>query len=101
MASISEARRAKLAEAARHSQPGVEKRDGGDQDREQQAGMRGSIAGRKIERKIGEREAKQRASRIIRNYLFRIFEKLGISSRVELVLYCLQQRKIAPADVEN
>lgn len=28
----------------------------------------------------------------IRNYLFRIFEKLGISSRVELVLYCLQSR---------
>lgn len=29
----------------------------------------------------------------IRNYLFRIFEKLGISNRVELVLYCLQQRQ--------
>lgn len=34
----------------------------------------------------------------IRNYLFRIFEKLGISSRVELVLYCLQQRQVVPAD---
>jgi DNA-binding NarL/FixJ family response regulator len=29
----------------------------------------------------------------VRNYLFRVFEKLGISSRVELVLYCLQQRQ--------
>ena len=28
----------------------------------------------------------------IRNYLFNIFERLGISSRVELVLYCLQNR---------
>jgi DNA-binding NarL/FixJ family response regulator len=31
----------------------------------------------------------------VRNYLFRIFEKLGISSRVELVLYALNQRESA------
>ena len=29
----------------------------------------------------------------IRNYLFRIFEKLGVSSRVELVLYALSRRE--------
>jgi two-component system nitrate/nitrite response regulator NarL len=29
----------------------------------------------------------------VRNYLFRVFEKLGISNRVELVLYCVQQRQ--------
>jgi DNA-binding NarL/FixJ family response regulator len=29
----------------------------------------------------------------VRNYLFRVFDKLGVSSRVELVLYCLQQRQ--------
>jgi DNA-binding NarL/FixJ family response regulator len=29
----------------------------------------------------------------VRNYLFRIFEKLGVSTRVELVLYCLQARQ--------
>jgi DNA-binding NarL/FixJ family response regulator len=29
----------------------------------------------------------------IRNYLFRIFEKLGISSRSELILYTLEQRR--------
>lgn len=29
----------------------------------------------------------------IRNYLFRIFDKLGVSTRVELVLYCLQHRE--------
>ena len=28
----------------------------------------------------------------IRNYISRIFEKLGISSRVELILYALSQR---------
>ncbi len=28
----------------------------------------------------------------IRNYICRIFEKLGVSSRVELVLYALSQR---------
>jgi DNA-binding NarL/FixJ family response regulator len=29
----------------------------------------------------------------IRNYLFRVFDKLGVSTRVELVLYCLQARQ--------
>jgi len=32
----------------------------------------------------------------VRNYLFRIFNKLGISSRVELTLYVLNQRKMGP-----
>ncbi len=31
----------------------------------------------------------------VRNYLFRVFEKLGISSRVELVLYALNRREAA------
>jgi DNA-binding NarL/FixJ family response regulator len=31
----------------------------------------------------------------VSNYLFRIYEKLGISSRVELVLYVLRQRQPA------
>jgi DNA-binding NarL/FixJ family response regulator len=29
----------------------------------------------------------------VRNYLCRVFDKLGVSSRVELVLYCLQERQ--------
>ena len=29
----------------------------------------------------------------VSNYVFRIYEKLGISSRVELVLYALKQRQ--------
>jgi DNA-binding CsgD family transcriptional regulator len=28
----------------------------------------------------------------IRNYLYRIFDKLGVSSRVELILYAFNQR---------
>jgi DNA-binding NarL/FixJ family response regulator len=35
----------------------------------------------------------------IRNYLFRVYEKLGISNRVELVLYCLQQRQSSDSTV--
>ena len=31
----------------------------------------------------------------IRNYLFRVFEKLGISSRSELILYSIEQRRKA------
>jgi DNA-binding NarL/FixJ family response regulator len=36
----------------------------------------------------------------ISNYLFRTYEKLGISSRVELVLYTLKntQPRLSPAD---
>jgi DNA-binding NarL/FixJ family response regulator len=29
----------------------------------------------------------------VRNYLFHVFDKLGVSTRVELVLYCLQDRQ--------
>jgi DNA-binding NarL/FixJ family response regulator len=29
----------------------------------------------------------------IRNYLYRIFEKLGVSTRVELILYAFSQRE--------
>jgi len=29
----------------------------------------------------------------VRNYIYRIFEKLGVSSRVELILYAFSQRE--------
>lgn len=29
----------------------------------------------------------------VRNYLFHVFDKLGVSTRVELVLYCLQEKQ--------
>jgi len=47
-----------------------------------------------------KRDAKSqdRAFRIIRNYLFKIFDKLGVSTRVELVLYCLQERQRSNPD---
>jgi DNA-binding NarL/FixJ family response regulator len=34
----------------------------------------------------------------VRNYLFRVFDKLGVSTRVELVLYYLQERQVEPAE---
>jgi two-component system nitrate/nitrite response regulator NarL len=37
----------------------------------------------------------------VRNYLFRVFEKLGISNRVELVLYCVQQRQNSDATLQT
>jgi DNA-binding NarL/FixJ family response regulator len=48
------------------------------------------------------REISQRlrlSDHTVRNYLFRIFDKLGVSSRVELVLYCLQQRNSSPVEL--
>jgi two-component system nitrate/nitrite response regulator NarL len=32
----------------------------------------------------------------VKNYLFRVFEKLNVSNRVELVLFCLRQEEAAP-----
>lgn len=37
----------------------------------------------------------------VRNYLFQIFDKLGVSTRVELVLYCLQQRHRSPLEAAD
>jgi DNA-binding CsgD family transcriptional regulator len=31
----------------------------------------------------------------VKNYLFRVFDKLGVSNRVELVLFCLRQEEEA------
>ena len=36
-------------------------------------------------------------SRRVKNYLFHIFDKLGISNRVELVLYAVTNPKAAPS----
>jgi hypothetical protein len=35
----------------------------------------------------------------VKNYMFHIFDKLGISNRVELVLYALSNSKRAPMSV--
>jgi len=34
----------------------------------------------------------------VKNYLFRIFNKLGVSSRVEVVLYAANQRADGPSN---
>jgi DNA-binding NarL/FixJ family response regulator len=45
------------------------------------------LSNRHVAQKLGLTE------HTVSNYLFRIYEKLGISSRVELVLYALKQRQ--------
>jgi DNA-binding NarL/FixJ family response regulator len=47
------------------------------------------LSNREIGRKRGLTE------HTVKNYLFRIFEKLGVSNRVELVLSCLRQEQAA------
>jgi DNA-binding NarL/FixJ family response regulator len=37
----------------------------------------------------------------VKNYMFHVFEKLGISSRVELVLYAMSNSKFAPMPVSG
>lgn len=52
---------------------------------------------------LSNREVAQRLSlspHTVKNYLFRVFEKLGISTRIELVLYMLSQCK-GPQSEQN
>ena len=35
----------------------------------------------------------------VKNYMFRVFDKLGVSNRVELVLYCLNQEESARVEL--
>jgi DNA-binding NarL/FixJ family response regulator len=37
----------------------------------------------------------------VKNYLFRVFDKLGVSNRVELLLYCLRQEEEARAETNE
>jgi DNA-binding NarL/FixJ family response regulator len=41
----------------------------------------------------------QLSEHTVKNYLFRIFEKLGVSTRVELALYSLKQGRTWPASI--
>jgi DNA-binding NarL/FixJ family response regulator len=53
---------------------------------------------------LTNREVAQRlklTEHTVKNYLFRIFEKLGVSSRVEVVLYALGQRATHPSVPSN
>jgi DNA-binding CsgD family transcriptional regulator len=47
------------------------------------------LSNREIARKLGL------AEHTVKNYLFRVFDKLGVSNRVELVLSCLRQEEAA------
>ena len=49
---------------------------------------------------LGNREIAEQlalSEHTVKNYLFHIFDKLGISNRVELVLYAVTNPKAAPS----
>jgi len=50
------------------------------------------LSNRQIARKLGL------AEHTVKNYLFKIFDKLGVSNRVELVLSCLRKEQAARQD---
>jgi DNA-binding NarL/FixJ family response regulator len=53
------------------------------------------LSNREIAQRLGLRE------HTVKNYLFRIFDKLGVSSRVEVVLYALGTNHADPSKVES
>jgi DNA-binding NarL/FixJ family response regulator len=52
------------------------------------------LSNREIARELGLTE------HTVKNYIFRIFDKLGVSNRVELVLSCLRQEEAAREEAE-
>jgi len=50
------------------------------------------LTNREISKQLGLSE------HTVRNYLLKVFDKLGVSTRVELVLYCLQERQKPPLE---
>src|SRR5712692_5984368 len=53
-------------------------------------GSRVRLTNREVSKKLNL------SAHTVKNYLFRIFDKLGISSRVELVIYALDQKESRP-----
>lgn len=48
------------------------------------------MSNKEIARKLGTTE------QVIKNHLYRMYDKLGVSDRLELVLYCLRNKRVVP-----
>ncbi len=95
MPSVAFERRISAARATEDREGGVEKRQSTQYEWKQKRGEGDGCGLRppEIQREEGDGQTEGGATRIVRNYLFRIFDKLGVSTRVELVLYCFQERQ--------
>ena len=90
-----------ILHAAQDGEYGVEQRNCSGQDRIEHGGLCAGAGAIEIERQEREGKSEKSATGVVRNYLFRVFDKLGISSRVELVLYCLQYRQSTPRSMAS
>jgi len=90
---IANQRRTSTKQASEHREGSIKQRKRSDQNRKKQTGRRRGAGAIEVQGEEGYAKAKHRAPGVIRNYLFRIFEKLGVSTRVELVLYCFGEKQ--------
>lgn len=93
MFSIALERRGVTAHSSDGGENRIEQRQSNDKEWEKESRSCRRARAIVVQRQKRDNKTKRSGPTIVRNYLFRIFDKLGVSTRVELVLYCFQEQQ--------